>query len=63
MEIISYIANYNSSSESDKPQPQFVFSFPYKNGEYFTVIYNWLEIRNKLFPSQRHEGIQGGVKV
>ena len=38
MEIISYIANYNSCSESDMSWPQFVFSFPYMNGEYFTVI-------------------------
>ena len=37
MEIISYIANYDSCSESDIPWPQFVFSFPYKNGKYFTV--------------------------
>jgi len=38
MEIISYIANYNSCSEINMSWPQFVFSFPYKNGEYFTVI-------------------------
>jgi len=38
MEIISYIANYNSYSESDMSWPQFVFSFLYMNGEYFTVI-------------------------
>jgi len=38
LEIISYIANCNSCSESDMSWPQFVFSFPYKNGEYFTVI-------------------------
>ena len=38
MEIISYIANYNSCSQSDMSWPQFVFSFPYKNGNYFTVM-------------------------
>ena len=30
--------SYNSCSESEMSWPQFVFSFPYKNGEYFTVI-------------------------
>jgi len=38
MEIISYIVNYNSCSESDISWSQIVLSFPYKNGEYFTVI-------------------------
>jgi len=38
MEIIIYIANYNSFSESDISWPQFVFSFPYKHDGYFTVI-------------------------
>jgi len=38
MEIISYIANYNSSSKGDMPWPQFVFTFPCKNGENFTVM-------------------------
>jgi len=38
LELIIYITNYNSCSESDMLWPQFVFSFPHKNDKYFTVI-------------------------
>jgi len=46
MEIISYIANYNRCSESDMSRPQFVFWFPYKNGEYFNVIQKLVTDKN-----------------
>ena len=52
MEIISSIVNYNSTAESEMSWPQSVFSFPNKNGEYFTVIENSLEWKGKFFPRQ-----------